>query len=330
MIITPPSISDTTTNDEYIITTIQKDPDLSSLFTLAKYDKEWNKASLIKTIQDILANGTPYTKPLEPVTYIVNKKMPGSEKSTEYILPLNANTKENKNIMKINDVNNYWNLFNSGYDEEGKNGTVTMQINNQNIVKGSNINIAYNIPDRIMDTKNGNIVTNNSGNQKCLRKINCTQKHYYKPNCQDYIDPSTNNCFCNCSPQVILNESGAEHTHCITQDFTDSILNYLNDISSVEMNFPVSYTSNSPSSITYDPDIDYLSNLIADYYILLLQNDSKKSNSDQTNITNNSKIQSKHQLYEDANELYKENYIKIVNISLGIVVSSYIIYAITK
>jgi len=334
MSFTPPSTSDT--NNEYIIATILTDPDLSSLFTLANYNQQWNKASLIQTIQEILANGTSTTNPLIPQKHTVSPPIitssPDSQKSST--LNLNANNEFNKNIMTVSDNNsNTYNLVNTGNNYEGKDGNITMQVNNQSILQGSDINVVYNIPkitdmDAIMDSS-GNYISRNTGSQKCLYKTLCTKKHFYKPNCETVIKDD-GNCACNCSPEEIYNESGKPHMHCETKDLSNTILNYLDDITSIEMSFPVSYTSNNPATITYDPDIDYLSNLIADYYILLLQNDSKQVNKNETGVVNDSKTQSKHQLYEDANELYQDNYTKIINISVGIILSSYVIYAILK
>ena len=107
------------------------------------------------------------------------------------------------------------------------------------------------------------------------------------------------------------------------------IIMHINNIKTIQfgLKVPTSYTpspyNNSP--ITYDPDIDYLCELIADYYILLL----KKSNGAKQQI-NNTIVQTNHQSYEDANELYKEEYMKIINISVGILSTGFIIYSILK
>jgi hypothetical protein len=327
---TPPST--TNTNNEYIIATILTDPDLSSLFTLSKYNQEWNKASLIKTIQDILANGTSSTNPLIPQTHTINPDI-YKKNGTDSIktIDLNANNQVNQNSMTISDNNlNVYNLVNTENDYDGYDGNITLNTNNNILINDSDINVVYNIPKTIKDTVNGNDIISYDGPQKCLTKTLCTEKHFYKPNCQT-VKNADGNCSCNCSPEEVFNESGKPHTHCMTKDLSNSIINYLQDISSIQFNYSkISYDQSNAQSITYDPDIDYLSNLIADYYILLLQNQNKETNKDKINLTYKSNDQSKHQLYEDANEMYKETYTKIVNISVGIVMSSCIIYAILQ
>ena len=313
-------------NNEYIITSLLSDPSISSLYTLDSYGDTWNKANLIQTIQDILANHINGTTSLSQFRMTPNPNVtvaPTQKPKLNYL----AN---NKNLMTITDNNGKTNTFvNAESEKEVPDGDIGFQLQNQSILAGSTINLAYNVPKNdVEDLSGNNYTTLNTGNQKCLYRINCTKKHYYRPNCTTSIDPNNKNCNCKCDDKLIFNDSDEPHTHCITEDLSNSIINYLSNIKSIEVNVPVPSNFKMNNSIisgtvTYDPDIDYLSNLIADYYILLLHNKKKLEQSQENRQLSNGRQQS----LVDANELYKNDYIKIINISVGIFTSVYIMYS---
>jgi hypothetical protein len=323
-------------NNQYVITTLLTDPSLNTLFTVDNYyNKQWNKATLIETIKDILANGTEDTPSLSQVTYtppnpeVTLSAKPGSQ---SYILPFLPN---NKNIITIKDTSSKtYNFTNEGIDTKGQDGSMTMKLDNYSILAGSDISFAYNIPKNVIKDSNGNFITLNSGNPKCVYKTLCTEKHFYKRNCKTSFSSDGSVCNCNCSNELVLG-NGEPHTHCETKDLSNSIINYLSDISSVKMSYPVptnlknqnqNQNQNLSDTITYDPDLDHLTNLIANYYILLIINKEKQKKQKESNNLTDGQYQSRI----DSNELYQGEYIKLINISVGIFATTFILYSLIK
>jgi hypothetical protein len=319
--LTPPATNKDNENDDYVIKTLLEDPELSALFTLANFNTEWNKATLIKTIAEILANGTDETNPLTQVTVRPNTL---NAKAGPTVSPDIKFLQNRDNTLIIGDYK-----FVNNTDTSGK---INMTLdNNQTLVANSKINLTYNIDKNETVKKvndDGYEITMNSGNPRCRIKKICNEKHYYRPDCSPVFNGDS--CNCKCSSTIVFNYTGQPHTHCdVIEKKENDILDYISNIQTIQfgVKVPTSYTpspyNNSPR--TYDPDIDYLCELIADYYILLL----KKSNGVKQQI-NNTIVQTNHQSYEDANELYKEEYMKIINISVGILSTGFIIYSILK
>lgn len=310
----------TDTNDEYVVNTLLRDPELSKLFTLANYNVEWNKATLIKTIEEILGNETDKTNPLTRQTITPKPlKKPG---------PIT-----NPNIKFLSDRDNkftFKDLNNRNYtfvNKTGDAGYIGMKLDtNNNIIEGSYINFQYNIPKTdFLETDNGYEISTNSGTPKCRFKRVCNEVHYYHPDCTTVID-SNNTCHCECSSEIVFNDNKQPHTHCIS-DTSSELVNHITKIQSIKIDGKVSNYNKptSPPYLTYDPDISYLCQLIADYYILLIQ---KKVNSNL--LVNNNVVQINNQSHEDSNELYREQYMKIINISVGIISTGFIIHYILK
>jgi hypothetical protein len=333
----PPITKDT--NDEYVITTLMNDPELNTLFTLEKYNNDWNKATLIQTIKDILANGTSNTNPLLPVTLTpmpVKTFSPNREDSIPF-LPQSSNT---QNMMNIYTKDNNGNTIKLNYTGTGGNdGNINMQLENTSISPGSDITFQYNLPKSQNSILYGNeYVTMNDGPTKCVYKNGCTKKHFYRPNCQTiFIDDGEGKgtrCACNCSSEIVYNSTGKSHSHCETKDFTDTIINSLNSIQSVSVDIPVPTNFPQPTQMTgiqsYDPDIDYLSNLIADYYILLIENKQEQQMHDNTQTKMGIKNDTHHQSLEDSNQLYQGEYLKIINLSVGIFASTFFLFSILQ
>jgi hypothetical protein len=326
------------TNDEYVITTLMNDPSLNTIFTLDNYNSFWDKNLLIGTIKEILANGTSSSNPLTRVTLtpIPVKTFSPGENKIEF-LPKTYNRQNNMNIYST-DVSNTIIFNGSGKTKKGSDGYIGMYLENTFIKPGSSIDYQYIFPHNKVEISNGNgeNITMNDGNTKCIYKKKCTKKHFYRPNCSTkFVDNGDGNgtqCSCTCSSEIKFNDKGEPHSHCETKDFSNNIINSLNLIHSVNVNIPVSQDITLPPSLseilTYDPNIDYLCELIADYYILLIQqkNDSNLNgtNKKRIDIENNSKQQS----YQDSNILYQSEYLKLINISVGIIASSFIIYSI--
>lgn len=113
----------------------------------------------------------------------------------------------------------------------------------------------------------------------------------------------------------------------VTDSTKNSVFHYLSSLKNIQINVsvPDNYSNRLVSSgtVTYDPDISYLCELIADYYILLLYNKEKINLSYEKQQLSNTKQQS----YHDANYLYQNDYIKMVNISVGILGTIYIMYS---
>jgi hypothetical protein len=233
-ITTPPITAPVTynTNNDYIISIIQNDPFLNSLFTLDNFNIKWNRETLIETIKEILAYNTDSTIALSPQT----KPTPTKR--------LNTSTPS---------------------------------------VKQMNGNVSINIGSQKFNTSNGNVSIN-------------------KVNSDNTIVTGTD----------IIFDSGNLSSAAIP-------------IQSIQMSFKAISDRVRYADITnYDPNTDLLYGLIADYFILLLTNKDKLSEKKKKGII----VDNKHQSYEDANEMYKIEYLKIINISVGILLSGYFLYSI--
>jgi hypothetical protein len=230
----------------------------------------------------------------------------------------------------------------NGGTELGSDGYIGMSLKNTFLNPGSDISFQYNLQKFNDKTTISYIdnqrITTNDGDIKCIFKNECKERHFYNPNCQTIFtktgDDSETQCACNCSSIIKFNETGEVHSHCRTEDFSNNIINSLNRIKSINIGIPVPTNITEPprdtSIITYDPNIEYLINIIADYYILLLENNKERKLNNKTKITTEIKKDSKHQTYLDSNELYKGEYLKIINISVGIFTSSMILYSILQ
>jgi hypothetical protein len=313
--ISPPPTNDK--NDEYIIKSLLEDPSLNSIFTLANFNVEWNKASLIQIIQEILGNGN---NPLNPQTIqpLVRTSGPTMNPDIPFLSGRN-------NTMTLIDANNRPYTF---LNTTNNAGDIQMKIDsNQTIMGGSNIGFTYNVQsDNGIETSDGYTYSTNTGIPKCKFKKVCKEIHYYHPDCsQNFIEDS---CNCNCSSEMVYNSSGKPHTHCENED-QPGIVSYMNNIQSIkfDINVPQTYTAppSDNSTLKYDPDIDYLCDLIADYYILLIQDAANKNN-----YINNNIVQTNHQSYEDSNDLYYQQYMKIINISVGILSTGFFMYSILR
>jgi len=342
------------TNDEYVITTLLNDPSLNTFFTLDNFNHgKWTKDSLKETIRKILANGTDETNPLTRITltpmpiitfppgYNTIPFLPGENVQGTDIIKNTMNI-FSKDAATGKDISFNFPLNGNGGTELGSDGYIGMSLQNTFLNPGSDISFQYVLPKFDGKTTISYIdnqkITTNDGDIKCVFKNGCTERHFYNPNCQTvFVNDGTDNgtqCACNCSSIIKFNETGEVHSHCRTEDFSNSIINSLNHIQSINIDIPIPTNITEPphdkNMITYDPNIQYLINIIADYYILLLKNKKEQKLKDKTKITTEIKKDGKHQTYLDSNELYKGEYLKIINISVGIFTSSMILYSILQ
>ena len=323
--IAPPNV-DNIANSEYIISSLLSNPEITSYYSLITYGTNWTKADLITTIKSILENNSSGTSSLSRTTITLNSG-PNNGTSDVIDLPFLSNFSKNTNKMTITDINgNPYEFLNYQQNQpNGTDGNLKLELENQSIKQESEITLNYNIPKNVTTDSNGNNITLNTGSQKCKYRINCTEKHYYRPNCSTVINKN-GDCDCSCNDQIIFG-SGEAHSHCISEDLSSSVFHYLSGFKNIQINVPVpsGYSSGNFSSgtVTYDPDIGYLCELIADYYILLLYNKEKINLSYEKQQSSNTKEQS----YHDANYLYQSDYIKMVNISVGILGTIYIMYS---
>jgi hypothetical protein len=287
---------------------------------LANFNVEWNKASLIKAIQEILANGTKDTNPLtrQTIQPLVRTSGPTASPDIKFL------SGRNNTMTLINNTDYVPYTFVNSTNEAGD---IKLEVDyNQTILANSNIGFTYNIePNNNVETSDGYIYSTNTGTPKCKFKKVCKEIHYYYPDCrQNFVGDA---CNCKCSSEMVFNSTGQPHTHCDTDD-KEGIVSYMNNIQSIkfDMKVPPSYTPPpNNSTLTYDPDINYLCELISDYYISLIQQVASKNTS-----INNNVVQTNYQSYQDSNELYDEQYMKIINISVGILSTGYIIYSILR
>ena len=335
------------TNDEYVITTLMNDPSLNTIFTLEKYINFWNKTHLIETIKQILANGTSNSNPLTRVTLT---PMPIQTFSPGYNKVPFLSQRDKKNVMNVVSTDNNFdfdgtdsinNSFKFSFDgtgntKDGSDGYIGMTLENTFIKPNSSIDYQYIFPhNKVKMPYHGSNVTLNDGDTKCIYKTQCTKKHFYRPNCSTEFIESENGtqCSCTCSSEIKFNDTGEPHSHCNTKDFSNNIINSLSLIQSINVNIPVPNINIPPSlneMLIYDPNIDYLCELIADYYILLIQNKNEPNLNGTTKKRIDTINNSKHQSYEDSNILYQSEYLKLINISVGIVASSFMIYSILQ
>jgi hypothetical protein len=169
MFTAPPSTKEET-NDQYIIKTLlgMADSSLNPLFSLENYNQNWNKESLIEAIQEILANNSSTTTSLSRQEYSKPTNAAPDSSSQLYEFPFYPNNKYYQNKITIIDSDNSANTFlNEGMDLEGQDGSISMKLNNGNILQGSDINFVYNIPKDIIKNSDGSYITLNSENPKC-------------------------------------------------------------------------------------------------------------------------------------------------------------------
>jgi len=320
--IAPPNV-DNITNSEYIISSLLLNPEITSYYSLDTYGKNWTKADLITSIKSILENSTTNTSSLSKVSIVSNPNItprPNSSAKLDFL----PNISKNTNKMTVTDINgNPYEFLNFQKNQpNGTDGKINLELENQSIKKESEVMLQYNIPKNVTTDSNGDSITLNTGNQKCKYKINCTKKHFYRPNCSTVINKN-GDCDCSCNDQIIMG-SGEPHSHCISEDLSTNVFHYLSSFKNIQINVqvPDNYSNRllSSGTVTYDPDISYLCELIADYYILLLYNKEKINLSYEKQQLSNTKEQS----YHDANYLYQSDYIKMVNISVGILATIYI------
>jgi len=338
-------------NNDYIIQTLLTDPELSVFFTYENHEcsdppsqGKWNRTTLAKTIKRILGNSySEYYPSLSETTIISNTKVP-TRGPTPYPLPFQENNSVNKNVMTFTDKNNTtFSLINAFPETEGEDGNLELgfnTINNKDTLK-----LTYNIPKNLNNSTNPNnngsqndmnteYYTLNSG-KKCHFTTVCTKKHFYYPNCK--TDICGNDCSCKCSSIMEFNTSGLPHTHCDDEN-TDESLKALNNNSSLISSLAgissiqfrpttvdlkeISGGSGSPS--IFDPNLDNFILLIVDYYVEIIKNKHYYSQLKNTNMNSDNKSQ----MHVDSNEIYQGEYIKIVNMSVGIFTSMYILYSI--
>jgi len=223
-----------------------------------------------------------------------------------------------------NDPNNYININQNPEDHTFYGDVSINYINGDNNSNDPNNNYKLLTGDNytgfsslIKDSGGNKFVTDNSNNftNGCLYIYNSS-------NGGKYYDISNTNCIGN--------------THDLTK-FNDSDNNidlFMNNLSSMSFDlFPDyssvnSYINPEETNKTYNPHIESLINLIANYYINLCKNKQKAEK--YQNLVTNTNSSGSNDLYNDSIDNYYREYTRIFNISAGLIVTIGIIYNLSK
>ena len=210
-------------------------------------------------------------------------------------------------------------------------------------------------------TKNTNNVQismnySNKSTPRCKIMKDCTVNHYYYPHTKtSYTQDPDGNVSCSCTHDpgnMVLNTNNAAHSHCentdelpTVQDFLYNTIEDTNRTAVKSMN--TSFTSNCKSSAcsTYDDKItdfinkqnestdkqyrvaiDKIVDKIADYYVALLDNKYYGEKLKQIFVLNDGSSA----YLSDSSQLYKNNFLKIANLSIGSVFLLGCIFALSR
>jgi hypothetical protein len=222
-------------------------------------------------------------------------------------------------------------------------------------------NADYMIETNIADTGKPNYqqISMNYSNEKtprCKIQKDCTINHYYYPNTQtEYTTDSDGNVSCKCThdEKMVMNTNNKPHSHCNVTNDVPTVQDFLYNtvhgksatdkaqrtpIQQMNLGFTSSYqtsasTSNSNIPMTlyekqqkeYSEAIDDIVEIATDYYISLLENKEKGEKLQKIFGLNDGASAYKH----DSSQLYENNYLKIVNLSVASVVILGYIFGLT-
>ena len=156
------------------------------------------------------------------------------------------------------------------------------------------------------------------GSPVCETYICTNPNCAYKKHCNTVTDENDGKCKCVCTDTTI--SKGEPHTHCSEMELdnatSESDSNTFDALMQKVKSIQIKGVRPSEQTTTtiHDPQTSDLVEMISNYYISLLRN--KKLFDEFKELENLSKTT--NQFHKDANTEYKENYMKIVNLGIGI------------